>query len=181
MLIFLLVRPDHGQLQELGADRQSRGSSHLRIDAKTHPLSFHEEINDASTFGEPVNLTDGENVPAANGLGDLADAVSFRRAHKQNLAGSGGGDVPDMANYERTAIYGLAIDDELECASERILAQHAYFDGPLLRTRGKRPLYKLHEIVKEGGFHLIFGWTFRSRSQGVRGCRPASLQRARWV
>src|SRR5260370_28007580 len=126
MLLFLLAFGlDHGQLEKLGADLQSGGCSHLRIDAKTHSLPFHQERNNGSALGERINIAHRENAPGVNGLDNLAGARGFRRANKQNMTGSGGDGVTDMANDERASIYGLALDDALDGPAEWILTQHA--------------------------------------------------------
>src|ERR1700704_499055 len=126
MLISLLVfRLNHGQLQELGADLQPGGSGHLRIDPKAHALSFHEEGNDASALGKPIELTYCQDASGVSGFDDLSEAAGLRRAHKQDMTSSNRSDVADTANDERATIYRLAIDDAVEGASERIPTQHA--------------------------------------------------------
>src|SRR6266540_23307 len=156
---------DLGHPQQLGADRQVCRVRRPRVDLEPDTVPVSHEADHASTLGEAVVITHGENRPILETRGNLVQSIAGGIADEQDVTGLDLVDAVIAPNLEGPSSELLTADGLIEKALERVGPQNADDERSLGVGKGRRrPIDELREVEQEDRLHVSLG--------GLRRLRP---------
>src|SRR5207249_7659127 len=156
------------------------GALHGRhVDVEADLLVLHAERDLPAAGREVIDLSHRQDRRSVQDLEDGGEAVAFRGADEEDVAGPGLPDVSEPPDDETSVVHGLVPEGLVEDRPEGIVPEYADHQGVAVPGKGLGgPGDEGGEVIKIGRLDLVLG---EAAGGGFGAARPGAagdLERA---
>lgn len=176
LLSVVLLPDDFRQIEEFGANLQSRALGRFDVHFEVDPFLFDDEVNHPSELREPFCLSHGQNARLLQTLENGRQVFSFRGTDESDLAAFPVLSRLPSPDDQSVPADGLVLHNLVQCGSKRVSPDDA--DGEGIAQGPRRvgwPDDKFGEIVQELRLDLVLT-RIPALGEGARGAARADRE-----